>query len=104
MEMGPEIIAAVYENGVLRPTVPVSLSEGQNVRLRVVPEVALDRPKTELDKAFQLMVDQGWMTVPTEEDKIDPDLEEKWRTVFEKLKERPGKPLSEIIIEDRGAW
>ena len=71
------------------------------MRLRVVPEVARGKPKTELDKAFQLMVDQGLMTVPTEQSQIDPELEEKWRTVFEKLKERPGKPLSEIIIEDR---
>ncbi|MBC6452885.1 MAG: DUF104 domain-containing protein [Hormoscilla sp. SP5CHS1] len=75
MEKKPEIIVAVYENRRLRPTVPVSLSEGQTVRLRVVPEVARGKPKTELDKAFQLMVDQGWMTVTTEQGKIDTELE-----------------------------
>ncbi len=46
-----EIIVAVYENGVLRPVTPVSLSEGETVRLRIVPEVSPGGPKTELDLA-----------------------------------------------------
>lgn len=45
-----EIIVAVYENGVLRPVNPVSLNEGQTVRLRVVPEVSPRERKNEVEK------------------------------------------------------
>ena len=101
MEKMPEIIVAVYENGMLRPQVPVSLSEGQTVRLRVLGEVAHDPPKTELDKAFQLMVDQGWMTLPPHDPNIKPVTDEEVHELAKRLGAKPGKPLSEIIIEDR---
>ncbi len=99
-----EIMVAVYENGVLRPLNPVSLTEGQTVRLRVIPEVAPEGPKNELDEALQTLVDQGKMTLPTKQGQVDAEADKKWHELFEKLKERPGKPLSEIIIEDRGPW
>lgn len=101
MEKMPEIIVAVYENGMLRPQVPVSLSEGQTVRLRVVPEVSPGGPKTELDKAFQLMLDQGWMTLPPHDPNIKPVTDEEVHELAKRLGAKPGKPLSEIIIEDR---
>lgn len=99
-----EIMVAVYENGVLRPLNPVSLTEGQMVRLRVVPEVSPGRPKNELEAALQTLIDQGKMTLPAKQGEVDAEVEKKWQELFEKLKERPGKPLSEIIIEDRDPW
>lgn len=96
-----EIIVAVYENGVLRPLNRVSLTEGETVRLRIVPEVSPGGPKTELEAVLQSMVDQGVLRVPPKQGEVSPEIEEKWRELFEKLKGRPGKPLSEIIIEDR---
>ena len=96
-----EIMVAVYENGVLRPLNAVTLTEGQTVRLRVVPEV---ESKNELEAAIQTLVDEGKMTLPAKQGQVDLEAEEKWRELFEKLKKRPGKPLSEIIIEDRGEW
>lgn len=101
MEKKPEIIVAVYENGMLRPKVPVSLREGQTVRLRVLGEVAHDPPKTELDKAFQLMADQGLMTLPHTDPNIKPVTDEEVHELAKRLGAKPGKPLSEIIIEDR---
>ena len=97
-------MVAVYENGVLRPVNPVSLTEGQTVRLRVLPEVSPGWQKNDLDAAVQTLVDQGKMTLPDKQGQEDPETEKKWRELFEKLKGRPGKPLSEIIIEDRGPW
>jgi predicted DNA-binding antitoxin AbrB/MazE fold protein len=96
-----EIIVAVYENGVLRPLNPVSLSEGQTVRLRIVPEVSPGGPKNELEEVLQSMVDQGVLRLPPNDPNVKPVSEEARRELFEKLKGRPGKPLSEIIIEDR---
>lgn len=34
----PEIITAIYENGVLRPLSPLPLQEHQTVRIQVLPE------------------------------------------------------------------
>jgi predicted DNA-binding antitoxin AbrB/MazE fold protein len=34
----PEIITAIYENGVLRPLKPLPLQEQQTVRIQVLPE------------------------------------------------------------------
>ena len=103
MEKKPEIIVAVYENGMLRPTVPVSLCEGQTVRLRVVPSVAPGGPKTDTIKVLQAAVDEGWLRLPPKQLSVDPAYEKARRDRFEKLKGRPGKPLSEIIIEERGS-
>ncbi|MCL1466704.1 antitoxin family protein [Argonema galeatum] len=96
-----EIITALYENGVLRPVNPVSLSEGQTVRLRIVPEISPGRPKNEVEEALQAMVDQGKLTMAPHDPSIKSVSEEERREFMEKLKGRPGKPLSEIIIEDR---
>jgi hypothetical protein len=46
--------------------------------------------------------------LPKKQGKLDPvelaRREEKWRELFEELKGRPGTPVSEIVIEDRGPW
>lgn len=98
-----EIITAVYENGVLRPVNSVSLSEGQTVRIKIVPEVSLGVPKTDLDKAFQILVDEGVMSLPPKYGQVDP-AELARREQDRKLVKIEGKPLSETIIEDRGSW
>lgn len=47
-------VPAVYENGVLRPTDPVRLSEGQQVLLHVYPETDLKpvRPPTAEEEEY----------------------------------------------------
>ncbi|MBC6422211.1 MAG: antitoxin family protein [Hormoscilla sp. SP5CHS1] len=102
MEKKPEIIVAVYENGMLRPTVPVSLSEGQTVRLRVVPEVSPRAPKTDREKVLQAAVDEGWLRLPPKYGQVDP-AEHARRVRARKLVKIEGKPLSETIIEERGS-
>ncbi len=99
-----EIMVAVYENGVLRPLNPVSLNEGQTVRLQVIQEASSEDSKNELEDGFQTLVDSVKVTLPANDPSIKTVSEEERRELFEKLKERPGKPLSEIIIEDRGPW
>ncbi|MCL1475473.1 antitoxin family protein [Argonema antarcticum] len=98
-----EIIIAVYENGVLHPINPVSLSEGQSVRLQVVPEVASEEPKNELEEALGSLVDQGKISISPKRGQIDrAELAQRQKT--RKLVKIEGKPLSETIIEDRGPW
>lgn len=104
MESNPEIIVAVYENGVLRPVTPVSFTDGEKVRLRVVPQVTHGEPKTKEEKLWQDLADRGIVHPPNKAHQVDPEEKKKRQELFEKLKDRPGKPLSEIIIEDRGQW
>jgi predicted DNA-binding antitoxin AbrB/MazE fold protein len=104
----PEIITAVYENGVLRPVNSVTLSEGQTVRLTIVPEVSSSEEKNNIDQAFQNLVDTGVMSLPPKYGNIDPAelarREQVWREQINQMKPLSGKSLSETIIEDRGSW
>lgn len=96
-----EIITAVYENGVLRPLNPVNLPEGQKVRLRVLP--AVPETASEIERALQPLIDAGRLTPPPRRGDVEPVSEEQLRELTESLKAFPGKPLSEIIIEERGS-
>jgi predicted DNA-binding antitoxin AbrB/MazE fold protein len=103
-----KIIIAVYENGVLRPTEPVSLSEGEKVRLEVIPEASVEEPQTEREKILQFMRDRGLSTWEPKGPKMDREeflrQDKAWRERVKNMKPLPGKPLSEEIIEARGPW
>jgi predicted DNA-binding antitoxin AbrB/MazE fold protein len=100
----PETITAIYENGVLRPLSPLSLNDGETVEITIVAEVSQEELKGDREKAIKLMDVRKLMGLPTKEFKLDAAAEQKRRELFEKLKGRVGKPLSEIVIEDRGPW
>lgn len=95
-----EIITAVYENGVLRPLSPLTLRKGQKVRLRVLPKLP---QANEIEGALQPLIDAGQLTPPSGRGDVEPVSEQARRELTERLKAYPGKPLSEIIIEDRGS-
>ena len=103
-----KIINAVYENGVLRPTEPVSLSEGEKVRLEVIPEIPVEEPQTEWEKALQLASDRGLIKLRPRNNKMDrEELLRREKLLQERVKKMgplPGKPLSQEIIEGRGPW
>ena len=96
------VITATYENGMLRPERPLNLKEHQTIRLRLLPDEADD----ETADAVQILVEAGLMRMPPDRDSIPPDpvSEEERRRIAEILGRVPGKPLSEILIEDRGEW
>ena len=99
-----ETITAIYENGVLRPLSPLSLNDGETVQITIVAEVS-QPPNSIVSQGQQLMMITGPLVpFPTKQFKLDAAAEQKRRELFEKLKGRVGKPLSEIVIEDRGPW
>jgi len=100
----PETITAIYENGVFRPLSPLSLNDGETVEITIVAEVSQEELKGDREKAIKLMDSRKLMGLPTKQFKLDAAAEQKRRELFEKLKGRVGKPLSEIVIEDRGPW
>lgn len=100
----PETITAVYENGVFRPLSSVSFKDGETVQIKIVRDVSPEALKDDREKAIKLMDLGKLMGLPTKQFKLDAAAEQKRRELFEKLKGRVGKPLSEIVIEDRGPW
>ena len=94
-----ETVKAVYENGVLRPLRPLKLRERQTVRLQIVPEELTD---IEDEAAIRMLVEAGTLTPPPGRSDVEPISEEERRELADRLGRAPGKPLSEIIIEDRG--
>ena len=96
----PEVVTAVYENGMLRPLRPLNLREHQTVRVQVLPEDSAD----EVEQAIQSLIAEGLLTPPPGHSDVNPMPEEERRELAETLGKAPGKPLSEIIIEERGEW
>jgi len=94
-----ETVTAVYENGVLRPLRPLKLRERQTVRLQIVPEEPTD---SEDENAVRMLVEAGTLTPPPGRSDVEPISEQERRELADRLGRAPGKPLSEIIIEDRG--
>ena len=97
-----EIITAVYENGILRPLQPLNLRERQTVRLQIVPE----EPGDEVEEVIQSLVAADLMRPRPKRGSPPPDpvSEEERRRLADRMGKAPGKPLSEIIIEERGEW
>ena len=102
-----EIVTAVYEKGMLRPLQPLNLRERQTVRLQIFPEepVIQDEPD-EVEEVIQSLVAAGLMRPRPERGTPPPDpvSEEERRRLADIMGKAPGKPLSEIIIEERGEW
>ncbi len=97
----PETITAVYENGVFRPLSSVSFQDGETVQIQLWP----DDPKKQAELAIQFLVDRGLVTpLPNTPQNVEAVTDEDVYELAKRLGAKPGKPLSEMIIEDRGPW
>ncbi|PKO24045.1 MAG: hypothetical protein CVU38_00740 [Chloroflexi bacterium HGW-Chloroflexi-1] len=93
-----EVLTAVYERGVLRPLGPVGLCERQTVRLQILPEEPID----EAEQVIRMLVRTELLTPPAGRSALEPISEAERREAADALGRVAGKPLSEIIIEERG--
>ena len=97
-----QTITAVYANGVLRPLAPLELPEQTQVELEVRPALKLTDPAlAERIRVHQILVEAGlvinhqtWQALP--EDPVSEQEQEELDLAF-----GSGKPLSEIVIEER---
>ena len=96
-----ETVRAVYEKGVLRPLRPLHLRERQTVQLQIVTDEPAESAN-EAEAAIRLLVAAGQLTPPPRHPNIAPVPEQARHELADRLGHAPGKPLSEIIIEDRG--
>ncbi len=95
-----EIITAIYENGVLRPLKPLRLRENQLVEISVV----IDDEEDDREALIRALVEEGLIEPPDMDDVPDPVSAEERQYLADLLGRAPGKPLSELVIEDRGEW
>jgi predicted DNA-binding antitoxin AbrB/MazE fold protein len=105
-----QTITAVYENGVLRPERPLKLREHQSVQIQIMPTEPAETPEEqeaslrEMNRILQSLVDAGILTLPAGHSSVEPMSERERQELAEEMGRTPGRPLSEIIIEDRGEW
>jgi predicted DNA-binding antitoxin AbrB/MazE fold protein len=102
-EVTMEIVTVVYEKGVLRPLQPLNLRERQTVRIQVLQEELVEA-ENEYEAAIRVLVAEGLLTPPPGRSDVPPISEQERLELADRLGSAPGKPLSEIIIEDRGEW
>lgn len=96
-----QVIKAVVEKGLLRPLRPLNLRERQTVRIQILAdEPALSETPGE---TARLMLAAGMMRPksagPIPEDPVPAD---ERRRLADLLGAAPGKPLSEIVLDERG--
>ncbi len=96
----PQSIIAVYEHGLLRPLEPLILPEKQKVRIQVEPEKQIDS----IENVFQFLINMGWVTPPSGQSKVKPISLQERNRVADILGKSAKKPVSQMIIEDRGEW
>ncbi len=94
-----QIITVIYENGVLRPLSPLPLAEHQTLQIQVLPEAT----ENEASQVIQSLVLAGLVTPPRGSDDVEPVSEAAWSELIQRLQVSSGKPLSDIIIEERGS-
>lgn len=93
-----EQVRAIYEKGVLRPLRPLDLREHQMVDIQIIAE----EEKKDAAAIVRLLAAAGLITPPPGHSVEAPISEGERRALAERLGCVPGKPLSEMIIEDRG--
>ena len=96
----PQNIMAVYEHGLLRPLESLVLPEKQRVRIQVEPEKQIET----VEHVFQFLINIGWLTPPSGQTKVKPVSLKERNRVADILGKAARKPVSEMIIEDRGEW
>jgi hypothetical protein len=57
---------------------------------------------SEDEAAIRMLIEVGALTPPPGRSDVEPISEQERRELADRLGRAPGKPLSEIIIEDRG--
>lgn len=93
-----ETITAIYENGVLRPTIPLNLPEHTEVQISIkIP--ASTGTEAHRRHVMDVLVAAG-LVLPTVAAPAVPPLSEEERNDLARCIPA-GRPLSEIIIEER---
>ncbi|MBI1763290.1 MAG: DUF104 domain-containing protein [Acidobacteria bacterium] len=102
-----QVITATYSKGNLRPNAPVQLQEEEQVEIEIrkgsqsIPAAAAPAAADERSRVIQAMAEAGLLAnqptvYPPPENPISRQEQERLGRLF-----AAGKPLSEIILEER---
>lgn len=95
-----ELVMAIYDQGLLRPLKPLNLPDHQTVMIQVLSEVVSDTA----DKAIEFLVKMGLLTPPSGSSKVKTISNKERQRMADVLGKATTKPLSQVIIEERGEW
>ena len=94
-----DITSAVYRGGALYPLQPLDLRENEEVRIQVLPQDV----STDLDDtALRSLAAAGLITQPAGHSTVPAMSAQKRVRLARRLGNAPGRPLSEMIIDERG--
>ncbi len=93
-----QIISVIYENGILRPLETLNLQQRQLIQVQILSDKAAD--KTE--QAVRSLVEAGLVKPPRGCSDVEPVPEAERLRLSDILGKASDRPLSEIIIEERG--
>jgi len=94
-----ETITAIYENGVLRPLAPLALPEHAAVQISIKPLSPVAGAAARRSPILQALVAAGLAMPAPDAPPIRPLSEEERHELAYRVP--AGRPLSEIIIEER---
>jgi len=95
-----ELVMAVYDQGLLRPLKPLDLPDRQTVIIQVLSGVVSDKT----DQVIQFLIKLGLLTSPSGHSQVPPVTDSERQRVADRFAEAASKPLSQVIIEERGEW
>ena len=98
-----QTITAIYENGVLRPLTPLALPEQAEVQISIEPVPSnAETAEVQRRRVDDALIAAGLMRPrPTPNPALRPLSEQERAELADRLGALGGKPLSEIIIEER---
>ncbi len=94
------VITAVYEHGALHPLTPLGLHEHQRVHVQIVSE---EHQET-IEHVLEWLVRIGRVSPPQHIDSTAPCSDTERAQLAQALGEVTLTPLSETILDERGAW
>ena len=80
---------------------PSVVEDGKSTA-EIVERAPIEETSSSAEQVIQSLVDAGLVTPPPRRGDVEAVSEEAWRELTQRLEASPGKPLSEIIIEERG--
>ena len=93
-----QIITAIYEHGVLHPITPLHLQEHQRVNVQILP----DSSQENVDQVLHWLTSIGRLTLPRQQVQEAPVSETERFQLSHILGGLTERPLSEVILEERG--
>jgi len=93
----PQVVNTIYKQGSFHPLEPIFIKEKQTVRILIIAENSYNEAIS-----VNYYNDIDWLTLPSDKPDVKPVSIKERQRIAEILGKASSKPVSEMIIEDRG--